>query len=324
MPRPDGPWLVLALATALASGTAVAQRYPSKPVRIVVPYPAGGPSDYAGRVAAQKLTEYLGQQVIVDNRPGGSGMVATEQVARSAPDGYTLMIANGGTFSILPHLVPKAAYDPVRDFAPVANLIGGPCYLLVHPSVPARNVRELVALAKGRPGQLSLGSGGVGQITHMAGELLKVSAGIEILHVPYKGMAQVVPELIGGQISMIFSTAIETLQFARAGRVRALAVTSKARIAAAPDIPTIAESGLPGFEALTWNGIVAPAALPRELVQSLNRDLLRALASPELKERLGVQGNYAIGGTPEEFGTYIRTELAKWGKVVKQANIRME
>jgi tripartite-type tricarboxylate transporter receptor subunit TctC len=314
----------VALVLGFAHGTAAAQRYPSKTVRIVVPYPAGGPSDYAGRVAAQKLSEYLGQQVIVDNRPGGSGAVATEQVARAAPDGYTLLIANGGTFSILPHLVMRAGYDPARDFAPIANLIGGPCYLLVHPSVPARNLRELVALAKARPGQLTLGSGGVGQITHMAGELLKVSAGIEILHVPYKGMAQVVPELIGGQISMIFSTAVETLQFAKAGRVRPLAVTSKARVASAPDVPTIAESGLSGFEALTWNGIVAPAALPRDLVQSLNRDLLRAVASPDIQERLAVQGNYAIGGSPEAFGAYIRAEFDKWGDVVRKANIRME
>jgi len=315
---------VLGMAAAAASATALAQRYPGKLVRIVVPYPAGGPSDYAGRVAAQKLTEFLGQQVIVDNRPGGSGMVATEQVARTAADGYTLMIANGGTFSILPHLVPKATYDPVRDFAPVANLIGGPCYLLVHPSVPARSVQELVALAKRRPGQLALGSGGMGQITHLAGELLKVSAGIDILHVPYKGMAQLVPELIGGQVSLIFSTGIDTLQFARAGRVRALAVTSLARSPAAPEIPTIAESGLPGFEALTWNGIVGPAGMPREIVQTLHRELLRGLAAADVKERLAVQGTHAIGGTPESFGTFIRTELEKWGRVVRQAGVRLE
>lgn len=316
--------LLVGMVAATLGTPALAQRYPGKLVRIVVPYPAGGPSDYAGRVAAQKLTEFLGQQVIVDNRPGGSGMVATEQVARTAPDGYTLMIANGGTFSILPHLATKATYDPVRDFAPVANLIGGPCYLLVHPSVPARNVQELVALAKRRPGQLALGSGGVGQITHLAGELLKVSAGIDILHVPYKGMAQLVPELIGGQVSLIFSTGIDTLQFARAGRVRALAVTSLARSPAAPEIPTIAESGLPGFEALTWNGIVGPAGMPREIVQTLNRELLRGLAAADVKERLAVQGTHAIGGTPESFATFIRTELTKWGRVVQQAGVRLE
>jgi len=315
---------VLIAASSLSAGATFAQRYPAKPVRIVVPYPAGGPSDFAARVAGQKLTEYLGQQAIVDNRPGGSGMVATEQVARAAPDGYTLMIANGGTFSILPHMAEKPAYDVLRDFVPVANLIGGPCFLLVHPSVPARNVKELIALARARPGQLTLGSGGVGQISHMAGELMKVSAGIDWLHVPYKGMAPLMPEVIGGQISLIFSTSIDSLQFAKNGRLRLLAVTSANRVAAAPEVPTVAESGLPGFEALTWNGIAAPAATPRDLVQQLNRELLRALAAADVKERVAAQGSYTIGGTPESFATFIRSEFEKWGKVVRQANIRME
>ncbi len=317
--------LKLVLFAALGLGhwlTACAQPFPSKPIRIVVPFPPGGPSDYAARVLAQKLPESIGQQVIVDNRPGASGMVGAEQVARSAPDGYTTVIANTGMLTILPHLEAKMPYDPLRDLTFITNLIGGPSFLLLHPSVPARNLKELIALARKRPGQLSYASASVGQISHMNGELMKLLAGIDVLHVPYKGTGPIMPELIGGQVSMTFSTSADTLQFVKAGRVRLLAVTGKQRLPMIPDIPTMAESGLPGFESLNWNGIVGPAGMPRDIVLRLNREFARALNSPDVKERVNALGNFVIGDTPEQFGVYIREEFEKWGRVVKQANIK--
>ena len=302
--------------------SAAAQTFPAKPIRIIVPFPPGGPSDYAARVLAQKLPESLGHQVIVDNRPGAGGTVGADQVARAAPDGYTTLIANTGMLTVLPHLETKMPYDALRDFTPITNLIGGPSFLLLHPSVPAHNMKELIALAKRRPGQLSYASASVGQISHMNGELMKLLAGIDVLHVPYKGTGQVMPELIGGQVSMTFSTSVDTLQFAKAGRVRLLAVTGRQRLPMIPDTPTMAESGLPGFESLNWNGIVGPAAMPRDLVQRLNRDFVRAVNAPDVKEKVVALGNFVIGDTPEQFAAYIREEFEKWGRVVKQANIK--
>jgi tripartite-type tricarboxylate transporter receptor subunit TctC len=299
-----------------------AQTFPAKPIRIVVPFPPGGPSDYAARVLAQKLPETFGQQAIVENRPGAGGALGAEQVARAAPDGYLTVIANTGMLTILPHLEAKLPYDALRDFTPITNLIGGPSFLLLHPSVPARNLKELIALAKKRPGQLSYASASVGQISHMNGELMKLLAGIDVLHVPYKGTGPIMPELIGGQVSMTFSTSADTLQFVKAGRVRLLAVTGKQRLPMVADTPTMAESGLPGFESLNWNGIAGPAGMPRDIVQRLNREFVRALNAPDVKEKVLALGNFVIGDTPEQFGAYIREESEKWGRVVKQANIK--
>ncbi len=314
----------LLLCACLACAPAVGQDFPAKPVRIVVAFPPGGPSDYAARVVSQRLPEFLRQPVIVDNRPGASGMLGAEQVARSAPDGYLLLIANTGMLSILPHLRAKMPYDAMRDFTPLTNLIGGPSFLLTHPSIPARNVRELVALAKRYPGQLSYASASVGQISHMNGELMKILAGIDMLHVPYKGTGPVMPELIGGQVSMTFSTAIENLQFVKTGRVRVLAVTGKQRLPVIADVQTMEESGLPGFESLNWNGIVGPAGLPAAVVQRLHRDIVRAVNQPDVKEKVGAQGNFVIGNAPREFADYIRAESEKWVRVVKQAKITLE
>jgi len=306
-----------------ATPLAHAQTFPAKPLHIVVAFPPGGPSDYAARVVSLKLTESIGQPVVVDNRPGAGGALGTELVARAAPDGYTLVIGNTGTLSVLPHL-QKLGYDALRDFTPITNLIGGPSFLLTHPSVPAKNLRELIALAKKKPGQLTYASAGVGQISHMNGELFKQLAHIDLLHIPYKGTGPVMPEMLGGQVSMTFSTSIDNLQFVKNGRVRALAVTGKERLAVAPDLPTMAESGLPGFESLNWNGIVGPAGMPREIVSRLNREIVRAINLPDVKEKIIAQGNFAIGDSPEEFAAFIRAESDKWARVVKQANIRLD
>jgi len=314
---------LLPLLLSLFSATAFAQPT-GKPLRIVVPFPPGGPSDYAARVVSQKLPEFLGQPVVVDNRPGANGTLGAEFVARSAPDGTTLCIANVGMITILPHLQAKMPYDTFKDFTPVVNLIGGPSFLLVHPSIPVKNVKELIALAKKRPGELSYASAGLGQISHMNGELMKLLAGINVLHVPYKGTGPIMPELIGGQVSFTFSTSIDTLNFAKAGRVNLLAVTGKERLPMLPDTPTMEQAGLPGFESLNWNGLVAPANLPRDTLARLNREIVRAINAPDVKEKIIAQGNFVIGDTPEQFAAYIRTEYDKWGRVVKQANIKLE
>jgi tripartite-type tricarboxylate transporter receptor subunit TctC len=314
--------LLLVLA-ASASGVC-AQGFPSRPIRIVVPFPPGGPSDYAARVISAKLPDFFGQQVIIDNRPGASGTLGADLVARAAPDGYTMVIANTGMLTILPHLQPKMPYDPFNDFTPITNLIGGPSFLLTHPSVPVKNLRELIALAKRNPKQLTYASAGLGQISHMNGELMKLLAGIDVLHVPYKGTGPTMPELLGGQVSMTFSTSADTLSFARAGRVRLLAVTGPKRLAIVPDTPTMAESGLPGFESLNWNGIVGPARMPRDIAERLNREIVRGLNLPDVKEKVAAQGNEVIGDSPDAFAKFIRAESDKWGKVVRQAGIKLE
>ena len=316
-------WMLAAFLVFTAA-IAGAQTYPAKAVRIVVAFPPGGPSDYAARIVQARVAEALGQPVIVDNRPGAGGMLATEQVAKAAPDGYTLIVGNTGTLTVLPHLQAKIGYDPQRDFTPITNLIGGPSFLLTHPSVPAKNLRELIALAKRQPGKLTYGSAGIGQISHMNGELLKLLAGIDLLHVPYKGTGAVTPELLGGQIMVTFSTSVENLQLVKAGRVRLLGVTGKDRLAMIPDTPTMAEAGVPGFESLNWNGIVGPARMPREIVERLNRELVRAIKMPDVVEKVAAQGNFVIGDTPDQFAAYIRADTEKWGRVVREAKIKVE
>ena len=313
----------LVLFASCVIGIANAQTYPAKPVRILIPFPPGGPSDFAARVISAKVAEFIGQAIVPDNRPGAGGAIATELGARAAPDGHVLLIANTGTFTVLPHL-QKLPYDALRDFTPVVNLVAGPAILLVHPSLPTKNLRELIALAKAKPGFLTHASAGIGQSSHMNGELLKQLAGINFLHVQYKGSGPILPELVGGQVMMHFSTAVDNLQFVKAGRVRALAVTGKERLSVAPDIPTMAEAGLPGFESLNWNGIVGPAGLPREIVDRLNREMVRALNAPDVRERILAQGNYVVGDTPEQFGAFIRSESAKWARVVKLGMIKID
>ena len=315
---------IFAIVVALATAGAGAQTYPAKPVRIVVAFTPGGPSDYAARVVQPRLSEALGQPVIIDNRPGAGGMLGMELVAKAPPDGYTLVVGNTGTLTVIPHLQTKVPYDAQRDFTPITNLIGGPSFLLTHPSVPAKNLKELIALAKRQPGKLTYGSAGVGQISHMNGELLKLLAGIDLLHVPYKGTGAVTPELLGGQIMVTFSTSVENLQLVKAGRVRLLGVTGKDRLAMIPDTPTMAEAGVPGFESLNWNGIVGPARLPRDIVDRLNRELVRAIKMPDVVEKVAAQGNFVIGDTPDQFAAYIKADSEKWARVVKEAKIKIE
>ena len=311
------------LALALA-GTAWAQAFPSRPIRIVVPFPPGGPSDYAARSVSQHLPALIGQPVIVDNRSGGAGITGTDAVAKSAPDGYTLLVATVGVMVIAPYLFPKLPYDPFKDFVPITNLISGPSVLVVHPSVPAHSVQELIALARAKPGSLTYGSTGAGQISHLNGELFKALAGVDILHVPYKGAAPVLPAMISGEISMNFSTAIDGLGLMRAGRLRALAVTSPKRLAVMPEVPTMDESGLKGYDVSNWNAIWAPAGTPRALIDRLNREICKAMDSPDVRERVAAQGNLIVCDSPDDFAAYIRKEAGKWSKVVQDARIKLD
>ena len=304
--------------------TQATQAYPAKPIHIVVPFPPGGPSDYAARSVSQNLPALIGQSVIVENRTGGAGITGTDAVAKSAPDGYTLLVATVGVMVIAPYLFPKLPYDPFKDFAPITNLISGPTILVVHPSVPAHSVQELIALAKAKPGVLTYGGTGNGQISHLNGELFKSLAGVDILHVPYKGAAPLLPEMISGQLSMHFATASDGINLVRAGRLRALAVTSLKRLAALPEVPTMDESGLKGYDVANWNAIWAPAATPRAVVEKLNRDICRAMTAPEVKDRVAAQSNLVVCDTPDEFAAYIRREAAKWSKVVKDAQIKLD
>ena len=311
------------LALALA-GTAWAQPFPSKPIRIVVPFPPGGPSDYAARSVSQHLPHLIGQPVIVENRAGGAGITGADAVAKSSPDGYTLLVATVGVMVIAPYIFPKLPYDPFTDFVPITNLISGPSVLVVHPSVPAHSVQELIALARAKPGSLTYGSTGAGQISHLNGELFKALAGVDILHVPYKGAAPVLPAMISGEISMNFSTAIDGLGLMRAGRLRALAVTSPKRLAVMPEVPTMDESGLKGYDVSNWNAIWAPAGTPPALVDRLNREICKAMDSPDVRERVAAQGNLIVCDSPDEFAAYIRKEAGKWSKVVKDSRIKLD
>ena len=311
------------LALALA-GTAWAQAFPSRPIRIVVPFPPGGPSDYAARSVSQHLPALIGQPVIVENRAGGAGITGADAVAKSSPDGYTLLVATVGVMVIAPYIFPKLPYDPFKDFVPITNLISGPSVLVVHPSVPAHSVQELIALARAKPGSLTYGSTGAGQISHLNGELFKALAGVDILHVPYKGAAPVLPAMISGEISMNFSTAIDGLGLMRAGRLRALAVTSPKRLAVMPEVPTMDESGLKGYDVSNWNAIWAPAGTPRALIDRLNREICKAMDSPDVRERVAAQGNLIVCDSPDDFAAYIRKEAGKWSKVVQDARIKLD
>ncbi len=311
-------WASLLLA---AAPHAHAQSYPGKPVRIVVPFAPGGGVDVTARILAQKLTERIGQSFIVDNRTGASGIIGTEFVAKSAPDGYTLLVGSQTTQAVVPAMYGKLNYDTTRDFAPVTQIAVSPLLIVIHPSLPVKSVKELIALAKARPGQLTFGAAS-GGTPHMAGELFKLVAGVDMLFVPYKGEGPAIADAIGGQISMVFSNLPVALPQAQGGRLRALAVTSPQRVATAPQIPTAAESGLPGYEAATWFGLFAPAATPREVVAKLNAESASALNAPEVKERMAAQGLFVVANTSEQFANFLKTEIPRWAKVVKDAGIK--
>ena len=311
------PWAASAQTPTISAG----QLYPSKPIRIVVGFAGGGAAEIAARIAGQVYTERWGQQMIIDPRPGAGGNIAAEIVAKAAPDGYTLLVCPFA-FTVNPALFPKLPFDTLKDFAPVTLFAYSANFLTVHPSVPARSLKEFIALAKTRPGQLSYGSAGNGTASHLSGELLNSMAGIKLLHIPYKGSGMAHTDLLGGHISSAFPGVAISLPHIRTGRLRALGVTGLKRAESLPEIPTISESGLQGFEVISWYGLVAPAATPADIVQRLNSELNRALHEPANAQRLKASGMDPMQSTPAEFDSFLRRELAKWSKVIKEVGVR--
>lgn len=314
---------LIAALSAPASAMAAAA-YPDRPLRLILPFPPGGPSDIVARLFGQKLGETLGQTVVIDNRGGAAGNIACETTARATPDGYTLMQATVGTMAINPGLYAKLPYDPVLDFRPVSLLTATPYLLVVHPGVPARSVKELVAYVKSRPGQLNFASGGVGTGNHFSAELFRLAAGLDMVHVPYKGTGQALNDVLAGQVQMMFMNLLPALPQVKSGKLRGLAVTSGQRSPAAPDIPTIAETGVAGYESTSWHGIVVPAKTPAAIVKRLHGELARIARLPEVRKPLEAQGTTVIGSTPEEFAATIKAETAKWSGVIKTAGIKPE
>jgi tripartite-type tricarboxylate transporter receptor subunit TctC len=302
----------------------MAQPYPAKPIRLIVPYPPGGGTDIVGRIVAQKLSESLGQQVVVDNRGGATGSIGAELASKSPPDGYTILMGNIAPNAINVSLQPKLPYDPVADFAPVSLAAATPNILVVHPTLPVKTVKELIALAKMRPGELNYPSAGVGSSSHLAGELLAILTGIKIVHIPYKGGGPAMIDTISGEMQMMFATMPAAMPHVKAGRVRPVAVTTAKRSGTLPELPTIAETGIKGYEASTWYGVLAPAKTPRPIVERLHGEIVRMLAVPDMRERLAAQGFEPVGSTPEEFAAYIKSEIVKWGKVIRTAGIKAE
>ena len=316
--------LVVVALTVLTSGLAFGQTYPTRPIRIVVPFSAGaGVTDIMARLVGQHLSPAIGQQVVIDNRPGGGGIPGTEIVSRTTPDGYTLLMTNVA-LAVNQYLYPKLPYDAVKDFMPVTQVNSAPLMLVVHPSVAAKSVQELVALAKSRPGQLNYGSGGVGSTPHLSGELFKSIAGIEAVHVPYKGGAPALSDLVGGQLSFMIENVPGTMPFVKAGKLRALAITSAKRSALEPALPTMAESGVPGYEVIGWNGLVAVKGTPPAIVTKLYTEVARVLRAPEVTQRLTALGAEPVGNTPSEFGAFIKAEMVRWGRIIREKGIRAQ
>jgi len=300
----------------------LAKQYPERSIKILVGFAAGGGTDVAARIVAQKLAETIGQSVVVENRPGASGMIAAETVAKSGADGYTLMMGTQTTLAVAPALYRKFSIDATRDFVGVAKAGVSPLVLVVHPSVPARSVMDLIALAKASPGTINFGSGGLGTTPHMAGELFSIQAGIKMVHVAYRGEAPAINDLLGGQLHLIFANLSAVIGNVKAGSLRALAVTSAQRAATAPEIPTVAEAALPGFEAATWFALVAPAGTPREIVRRLNTEVTQLVTQPDVRQRFADLGMTIDAGTPDALDAYIKSEILKWSKVIKEADIR--
>lgn len=313
----------LFLGLLFVCGTAAAQTFPTKPVKLIVTYPPGGSSDVMARVIGQQLTEYWGQQVIVESRPGADGSIGTEYAARQPADGYTFLLGNFGPVVAKP-LLSKVSYDWQKDFVPVSRITIAANILVVPVSLPVKNVKQLVALAKARPGELTYATSGPGSMSHFAGEMFKRLAGVSMITVNYKGNALAITDLIGGQITTMFSDALPAMQGMKTGRIRALAVTSEDRWRFTPELPTLAEEGIKGFAAVNWWGILFPAGVPRPIVDKVAADLAKALASPTVKTRLGELGVETISSTPEQFGAFLASETARWGKLIKDANLKLE
>ncbi|MBI1990809.1 MAG: tripartite tricarboxylate transporter substrate binding protein [Betaproteobacteria bacterium] len=311
------------VALLVAAVPAHAQTYPAKSIRIVVPFAPGGGADIIARILGQKMTDSWGQQVVVDNRAGASGNIGAEIVAKAAPDGHTLLMASSA-LAINPSVYRSVPYDPIKDFAPITQPALLPNILVVHSSVPVKTVRDLIALAKSRPGQLAYASAGAGTGTHLAAEMFKLQAGVDMVHVPYKGGGAVISDLLGGQVALTFATLPSVMPYVKAGRLRALAMTTTKRWPGLPTVPTIAESGFPGFEISTWIGLLAPAGTPKDVVGKLHGEVTRILKLPDVRERFDSLGMEPVGDSPEQFAQYIRSELAKYAKVVRQSGARVE
>src|SRR6266478_4401492 len=314
--------LSLFVALALcAGGVAAQERYPQKPLRIVVPFAAGGSTDIIARLIGERLSGALGQPVVIENRPGAAGNIGAEIVARAAPDGYTLLMATTGVMAINNALYQNMTYDAAKNFEPVIFVASITNVLVVSPELPANSVRELIALAKEKPGTLTFGSSGAGSSTHLSSELFKSMAGIDVLHVPYKGSSQALTDLIAGRISMIIDNMPGAISFIKAGRLRALGVTGSKRSPALADVPTIAEAGLPGYESLSWSGIAAPAGTPKDVIARLKRDIATILTQSDIRDKFAQAGADPIGGSPQQFADHIRIEREKWSKLIRERGI---
>lgn len=315
--------ILMALGMACpAIALAAAQAYPSRPVRFVVPFAPGGSTDTLARTMSQKLSEYMGQHVVVDNRPGANGDIGMLIVARAAPDGYTIVLGYIANLGIGPSLYDKMPYDPVKDFAAITQVAAASNILVVHPSLPAKDVREFIAYTKANPKKVNFASAGVASVGHLTGELLNELAGMDMVHVPYKGSGQAITDLVGGHVKVMISGMASTLPHVKSGKLRALAVTGAKRTTAAPEVPTIAESGFPKFEATSWFGVLAPANTPRPVITRLNADIVKTLQQPDVIQRLGAAGFEIVSGTPEQFAAYIKSEIRKWEKVVKASGAK--
>ncbi|MEO8441223.1 MAG: tripartite tricarboxylate transporter substrate binding protein [Betaproteobacteria bacterium] len=302
--------------------SAVAQPYPAKPIRFIVPFSAGGGADIVARAIGQKLSELVGQQVIIDNRTGAAAIIGTEIAAKSPPDGYTIMFGQTGPNSINPGLYARLPYDALKDFAPITMTTRYPYALVVHPSLPVQSIKQLIALAKAHPNQLTFASAGNGAANHLAAELFKSMAGISMVHVPYKASAPALIDVLGGHVSMMFDPVITSMPQVKLGKLRALAVTSLKRSPIAADLPTFDESGLPGYEAIGWHGILAPAGTPADIINRLNNDIVKVIHTPEMQNRFAEQGAEPVGNTPAQFAEFLKSDLEKWAKVIKAAGVR--
>jgi tripartite-type tricarboxylate transporter receptor subunit TctC len=315
---------VTAALTMFISDTVPGQTYPTRPIHIMVPSsPGAGVTDIMARLVGQHLSARIGQQIVIDNRPGASGILGSEVVSRAAPDGYTLLVANV-SLVVNPFLYPKMPYDPLKDFVPVTMINSAPLLLVVHPSIPAKSVTELIAFAMSHPGQLNYGSGGLGSTPYLAAELFKSLAGIDVVHVPYKGGAPALSDLVGGQLTFMIENMPGTMPYARAGNLRALAITSPQRTELAPELPTMAEAGVPGYEISGWNGLFAAKGTPPDIVARLHSEVTKILRTPGVRQELATLGAEPVGDTPDEFAAFLRADAARWGKIIQEKGIRSD
>jgi len=319
-----GLTLLTCMMTLACAANGLAQTYPAKPIRFYTPYPPGGTTDIMARLIGAKLYESWGQPVIVDAKPGAGGNIGTDFVAKSPADGYTILMGASGPLAINVSLFSKLPYDPVKDLAPVILTASVPLILVTHPSLPAKNVKEFIALMKARPGEFNYASAGPGSPQHLTAEMFKFMAKVDMAHIPYKGSGPAIVDLVGGQIPFAFESMIPVLPHVKAGKLRALAVTSAKRSPVLPEIPTVAESGVPGFDSIAWYGVVAPAGTPRDIIAKLNTEMARILNLPDIKQRLIEMGSPPVAGTPDQLGGLIKSEIVKWGKVVKQAHVSLD